>query len=61
MGLRFFANVVEGTKGSEGLNAEEKEKVRKVVEEVEGDKEWTPENVGMAESEWTAFKDAVKA
>jgi hypothetical protein len=53
--------VVEGTKGSEGLNAEEKEKVRKVVEEVEGDKEWTPENVGMAESEWTAFKDAVKA
>lgn len=64
-GLRFLANVVEQTKGvvsgSEGLNKEERSKVKKVIEEVERDSEWTPENVGMAESEWKAFKQAIEA
>ncbi|GAA5884502.1 hypothetical protein JCM6882_005278 [Rhodosporidiobolus microsporus] len=60
-GLRFLANVVERTSGAEGLNGEEKEKTRKVVDEVEKDSEWTSEDVGMAASEWDSFKKALKA
>ncbi|GAA6002264.1 hypothetical protein JCM10207_003153 [Rhodosporidiobolus poonsookiae] len=60
-GLRFLANVVERTSGADGLNGEEKEKVQKVVGEVEKDAEWTPEDIGMAQDEWKAFKDALKA
>jgi hypothetical protein len=58
-----LANVVEQTKEEkkDGLTGDEKEKVQKVVEEVEKDSEWTPENVGMAQGEWDAFKQAVKA
>ncbi|GAA5881054.1 hypothetical protein JCM8547_001584 [Rhodosporidiobolus lusitaniae] len=60
-GLRFLANIVERTSGAEGLNKEEKEKVRKVVDDVEVDKEWTPDNVGMGQGEWEAFKSVLKA
>ncbi|GAA5821245.1 hypothetical protein JCM11251_004531 [Rhodosporidiobolus azoricus] len=59
-GLRFLANVVERTSGSDGLNGEEKEKVQKVVEEVEKDAEWTSEDVGMSKGEWDSFKQALK-
>ncbi|GAA6037901.1 hypothetical protein JCM8097_009481 [Rhodosporidiobolus ruineniae] len=62
-GLRFLANVVERTQGTKdgGLNGEEKKKIARVVDEVEQNKEWVPEDVGMAQGEWDAFKQHVKA
>ncbi|GAA6052386.1 hypothetical protein JCM3770_000217 [Rhodotorula araucariae] len=60
-GLRFLANVVERTKGTDaGLTREEKDKVRAVVDEAEKAAEWSPEDVGMAEGEWAAFKRALE-
>ncbi|POY72629.1 hypothetical protein BMF94_4457 [Rhodotorula taiwanensis] len=58
-GLRFIANVVERTPAGsdlEGLNAEEKDKIRQVISEAEATSDWTPEDVGMAADEWDAFK-----
>lgn len=66
-GLRFLANVVERTRDEPGgggggdgnppgLTPEEKDQIRRVVEEVEASDDWTPEEVNMLADEWAAFK-----
>ncbi|GAA5913138.1 hypothetical protein JCM5296_007545 [Sporobolomyces johnsonii] len=61
-GLRFLVNLVDKTKGTDvGLTREEKEKVAKVVEEIEGEGEWSPDDLGIAAEEWRAFKDSLQA
>lgn len=56
-GIRFLANVVERTSAQqEGFTSEEKEQIRRVVQEVEAEDGWTPEEVGMLADEWAAFK-----
>ncbi|GAA5836032.1 hypothetical protein JCM9279_002169 [Rhodotorula babjevae] len=61
-GLRFLANVVERTQGSEGgLTRGEKDQVLLAVDEAEKTEGWTPEDVGMAADEWAQFKRALKA
>ncbi|GAA5975562.1 hypothetical protein JCM10908_005203 [Rhodotorula pacifica] len=55
-GIRFLANVVERTSGEEGLTAQEKEQIRRVVQEAEATADWTPEEVGMLADEWATFK-----
>lgn len=59
-GIRFLANVVERTSADgaaqDGFTSEEKEQIRRVVQEVEAENGWTPEEVGMLADEWAAFK-----
>ncbi|GAA5948716.1 hypothetical protein JCM21900_005271 [Sporobolomyces salmonicolor] len=60
-GLRFLVNLADKTKGTDvGLSREEKEKVAKVVEEIEGEGGWSPDDLGMADDEWRTFKDSLK-
>ncbi|KAK4051859.1 hsp70 nucleotide exchange factor fes1 [Microbotryomycetes sp. JL201] len=60
--LRFFVNAVDATKGkSDALNPEEKNQVLKLAEEMEGDADWSVDDLGLAQSEWANFKQALKA
>lgn len=58
--LRFLVNVVERTEGK-GLEKDEKDKLGKVVKELEEGGEWSAEeDLGMAKSEWEDFKRSFK-
>ncbi|GAA6058756.1 hypothetical protein JCM10212_001872 [Sporobolomyces blumeae] len=60
-GLRFFVNVMERTQGR-GLEREEKERVRAIVDELHKGGEWSAEeDLGMAKEEWARFDEAIKA
>jgi len=52
--LRVLVNAVE-REGKAAFGAEEKAKVREVVKGLEADQDWSVDDLGMAQSEWSAF------
>ncbi|KAM0788372.1 hypothetical protein ACM66B_001512 [Microbotryomycetes sp. NB124-2] len=60
--LRFFVNAVGATKGNaNALESDEKIAVSRLADEVEGSDDWSVDDLGLAQSEWAEFKQALKA
>ncbi|KAK4058391.1 hsp70 nucleotide exchange factor fes1 [Microbotryomycetes sp. JL221] len=73
--LRFFVNAIEAVKHSLSssttsttttttttttiFDPEEKQAIRQLVQEVENDEDWSVDDLGLAQSEWQQFKQAI--
>ncbi|KAM0754528.1 ARM repeat-containing protein [Meredithblackwellia eburnea MCA 4105] len=58
--LRALVGVVQRGEGK-GLEAAEKTELQSVVRGLEEDSDWSVEDLGLAEDEWTEFKKALSA